>query len=79
MPTLWIGTSLTALDSLGGARNSGRAINNLNDLLDGELVAAGWRLVNAVAINDAGWITGIARNDITGVQAGFLMRVGMIR
>ncbi|MGC4059877.1 MAG: hypothetical protein QM749_03050 [Aquabacterium sp.] len=47
---------------------------NLNSLLDPDLVAAGWRLSSANAINDQGWIAGNAVNDLTHQTAGFLLR-----
>lgn len=57
--TLWIGA--TAID--------------LNDFLDPQLVSEGWVLTDAKAINDAGWIVGMAERIANGdvITHGFLM------
>jgi probable HAF family extracellular repeat protein len=55
--TLWNGTEAT----------------DLNSFLDASNIAAGWRLTEALDINDNGWIVGNASNIISGATHAFLL------
>ncbi|HEX3139520.1 MAG TPA: PEP-CTERM sorting domain-containing protein, partial [Rhizobacter sp.] len=57
--TLWNGT--TAID--------------LNTFLSKSDQDAGWRLETALAINDHGWIAGMAHNSLTDMRAPYLLTV----
>jgi probable HAF family extracellular repeat protein len=46
---------------------------DLNSFLDVAMANAGWVLDSATAINDAGWITGVAHNQITGAAQGYVL------
>jgi probable HAF family extracellular repeat protein len=46
---------------------------DLNAFLDAATVNAGWYLDTAAAINDNGWIVGLANNTLTGEQHAFLL------
>jgi probable HAF family extracellular repeat protein len=52
---------------------NGSVATDLNSFLDKAAVDAGWQLYEATAINDNGWITGLAINPTRGVQAAFLL------
>ena len=51
----------------------GGAVTDLNSFLDASLQSAGWELVFASAINDAGSIVGNAYNNLSGETRGFVL------
>lgn len=52
---------------------NGTSVFDLNSLLDAKAVRAGWVLIEATGINDSGWITGNAYNELTDVSHAFLL------
>ena len=52
---------------------NGAVSTDLNSFLDAAAVEAGWVLSEAIAINDSGWITGLAVNAAHGLESGFLL------
>jgi probable HAF family extracellular repeat protein len=52
---------------------NGAVATDLNSFLDAASVEAGWVLSEAIAINDSGWITGLAVNTAHGMESGFLL------
>lgn len=50
----------------------GDDVVDLNSFMDVALLSAGWSLLVATDINDAGWVIGIARNSSTGEVRSFL-------
>lgn len=49
---------------------------NLNDFLDDNTLAEGWRIATATDINNKGWITGTAVNSLTGEIHSYLLALG---
>lgn len=68
-------------DNTGGVGNTravmwdGGVLIDLNSFLDATTVAAGWTLYDARGINDLGWISGQARNYMTGEQHAYVLSV----
>lgn len=65
-------------DVVGDARRhatlwNGTSPKDLNEFLDASTVEAGWYLDNAKAINNNGWIVGLAKNSLTGAEHAFLL------
>lgn len=52
---------------------NGAAGTDLNSFLDAATVSSGWVLTEGHGINDSGWITGVARNSITGQEHAYLL------
>ena len=52
---------------------NGTSVFDLNSLLDADTVSAGWVLIAATGINDSGWITGNAYNELTDDSHAFLL------
>jgi len=52
---------------------NGAAGTDLNSFLDAATVNSGWVLTEGHGINDGGWITGVARNSITGQEHAYLL------
>lgn len=68
-----VGVSISAsLDSIATLWRGGEAVD-LNDFLSATDAEAGWRLEEATAINDSGWIVGRVKNLLTGEQGGFVL------
>ncbi|RZL08787.1 MAG: PEP-CTERM sorting domain-containing protein [Rubrivivax sp.] len=59
-------------DSARAVLWQGDAVIDLNSFMDASLSSAGWTLVGATDINDAGWIIGIASNRLTGEVRSFV-------
>lgn len=53
---------------------AGSSVTDLNSYLDTNTRNAGWVLLEAHSINDNGLISGIAFNNLTGANRGFLLR-----
>jgi probable HAF family extracellular repeat protein len=69
-----VGFANTAFDAQQHATlwKNGSA-TDLNSVLDPSVAAEGWTLTKATAINNNGWIVGLASNSITGVTDAFLL------
>jgi len=52
---------------------NGRVATDLNTFLDAATLAAGWSLIDAMDINDSGWIAGTAYNSLTGQGRAYLL------
>lgn len=51
----------------------GAVATDLNNFLDASSASAGWYLSDAKGINDNGWITGSAKNSVTGETHAYLL------
>jgi probable HAF family extracellular repeat protein len=69
-----VGTSRTAGGDYHATLWEGGSVLDLNSFLSASMIAAGWVLSEAGAINDNGWIVGTATNSLTLYTSGFLLQ-----